>query len=97
MLDNLLYRVTTDKNARYVAQSGVMDDMDVFDVKVTSPKFRKADAMHRWLLSDIRTIDVWAYSIGMELDIRVARKNDHAMLQTLAHSLNATHADRREY
>ncbi len=96
MPENLLYRVTTDANARYVAQSGVLDDMGIFDVLVTSPSFCKAEPFVRWLRDDIGCLDVFEWSIEMELSTRITRKADHQLVEQIAKRLNATHEWRRE-
>lgn len=94
MPENLLYRVTTDANARYVAQSGTLDAMGIFDVFTESPCFRKAEPFVRWLRDDIGCLDVFEWSVEMELDKKVVRKKDHEIVERLAHSLNSTHAYR---
>ena len=94
MPENLLYRVTTDANARYVAQSGTLDNMGIFEILTESPHIRKAEPFVRWLRDDIGCLDVFEWSVEMELDKKVVRKKDHELVERLAHSLNFTHTHR---
>jgi len=94
MPENLLYRVTTDKDARYVAQAGTLDDMGIFDRYTESPPYDEAEEFVKWLQDDIECLDIWEYSVEMQLDSKITDKPDHHIVERLAHSLNFTHIHR---
>lgn len=96
-MENLCIRIDVDHNLRYFAQQGVLDDDDNLDVFTTSPKFRRAIDMERWIRDDCQPLEVLHYSIFIELCWAIVRKHDHVRLETFMVDTNDIHETRRSY
>ena len=96
-MENLTYRIKLDKNLQYVAESGVVDEMGIFDVFATIPATRCAKQFVRRLKDNMSTLNVFEWSICIELSADVTRKQNHVRLEQFARDVCDMHESRRSY